>query len=48
MIGGGLRREVIEKTDFGLHIMIWKAKTNQEGFSESEDVLKAVKGVNLK
>ena len=42
-----LKKEDIEKTDFGLRIIIWKSKTNQEGLSESVDVLKAVKGLNL-
>ena len=43
-----IRKEDVEKTDFGFRITIWKSKTNQEGLSESVDVIKATKGVNHK
>ena len=43
-----IRKDDVEKTDFGFRITIWKSKTNQEGLKETSDVIKASKGVNQK
>ena len=43
-----LKREDVENTEFGLRLRIYKSKSNQEGSSESVDVLKAMKGANFK
>ena len=43
-----LKREDVENTEFGLRLRIYKSKSNQEGSSESVDVLKAMKGANSK